>query len=88
MIGEMVDVAVPLIATKHAYVVTERIDGIAGMPNVRDHDSSIYFKLQGDALCVGGYENDPIFVDQVTYHSLGIMSHSLGNMSHSIRMIT
>nr|CAG4644567.1 EOG090X014D [Leptodora kindtii] len=65
MIGEMVDVAVPLIATKHAYVVTERIDGIAGMPNVRDHDSSIYFKLQGDALCVGGYENDPIFVDQI-----------------------
>lgn len=35
------------------------------MPNVRDHDSSIYFKLQGDALCVGGYENDPIFVDDV-----------------------
>lgn len=64
-IGEMVNVAVPLIVTKHAYVLTERIEGIAGMPNVRDHDSSIYLKLQGDALSVGGYENDPIFVDQV-----------------------
>lgn len=64
-IGAMVDVAVPLIVTKHAYVVTEKIDGIAGMPNVRDHDSSIYFKLQGDSLCVGGYENDPIFVDDI-----------------------
>jgi sarcosine dehydrogenase len=61
----MAGVAVPLTVTKHAYVVTERIEGIAGMPNVRDHDSSIYFKLQGDALCVGGYENDPIFIDQV-----------------------
>jgi sarcosine dehydrogenase len=65
LIGAMANVAVPLIATKHAYVVTERIDGIAGMPNVRDHDSSIYLKLQGDALCVGGYENNPEFVDQV-----------------------
>lgn len=65
-IGEMVNVAVPLIVTKHAYVLTERIEGIAGMPNVRDHDSSIYLKLQGDALSVGGYENDPIFVDQVS----------------------
>lgn len=58
-----------------AYVVTEKIEGISGMPNVRDHDSSIYFKLQGDALSVGGYENDPIFIDQVglfffkLYHS-------------------
>jgi len=50
-----------------AYVVTEKIDGISGMPNVRDHDSSIYFKVQGDSLSVGGYENDPIFIDQV-YH--------------------
>lgn len=64
-IGAMVDVAVPLIVTKHAYVVTEKIDGISGMPNVRDHDSSIYFKVQGDSLSVGGYENDPIFIDQI-----------------------
>ena len=64
-IGAMVDVSVPLVVTKHAYVVTEKIDGISGMPNVRDHDSSLYFKLQGDALSFGGYENDPIFIDKV-----------------------
>ena len=61
----MAGVAVPLTVTKHAYVVTERIEGIAGMPNVRDHDSSLYFKTQGDSLSFGGYENDPIFIDQV-----------------------
>ncbi|CAD5122929.1 DgyrCDS11326 [Dimorphilus gyrociliatus] len=64
-VGEMVDVTVPLVAMKHAYVVTEKIEGIRQMPNVRDHDFSVYFKLQGDALCIGGYEPNPHFVDKV-----------------------
>ena len=55
----------PLVAMRHAYVVTERIEGIQNMPNMRDHDASVYLKLQGDALCVGGYEPNPIFIDQV-----------------------
>ena len=64
-IGKMVGVKVPLLAMKHAYVVTERIEGIQNMPNVRDHDSSVYLKLQGDALSVGGYEPNPVFWDKV-----------------------
>lgn len=48
----MAGVKVPLIAMKHAYVVTERIEGIQNMPNVRDHDLSLYLKLQGDTLQV------------------------------------
>lgn len=55
----------PLIALKHAYVVTERIEGVQNLPNVRDHDSSVYLKLQGDALSVGGYESNPVFWDKV-----------------------
>lgn len=51
---------------KHAYVVTEKIPGIENMPNVRDHDASVYLKLQGDALQVGGYEVDPIFIEKVS----------------------
>lgn len=35
------------------------------MPNVRDHDASVYLRLQGDALSVGGYESNPIFWDEV-----------------------
>jgi hypothetical protein len=35
------------------------------MPNVRDHDASIYLRLQGDALSVGGYEANPIFWEEV-----------------------
>ncbi|XP_040078946.1 sarcosine dehydrogenase, mitochondrial [Ixodes scapularis] len=64
-IGEMAGVSVPLVAMKHAYVVTNRIEGIQGMPNVRDHDLSLYLRLQGDALSVGGYEPNPVFIDQL-----------------------
>lgn len=37
----------PLVAMKHAFVVTEAIEGMhPGLPNVRDHDLSIYLKTQ------------------------------------------
>ncbi|XP_051907440.1 sarcosine dehydrogenase, mitochondrial [Hippocampus zosterae] len=65
-LGEMAGVKVPLIAMHHAYVVTERIEGIQNMPNVRDHDASVYLRLQGDALSVGGYEANPIFWEEVS----------------------
>uniref|UniRef100_A0A8C1MLB0 Sarcosine dehydrogenase n=1 Tax=Cyprinus carpio TaxID=7962 RepID=A0A8C1MLB0_CYPCA len=65
-LGEMAGVNVPLIAMHHAYVVTERIEGIQNMPNVRDHDASVYLRLQGDALSVGGYEQNPIFWNDVS----------------------
>uniref|UniRef100_A0A8C8DZB8 Sarcosine dehydrogenase, mitochondrial n=1 Tax=Oryzias sinensis TaxID=183150 RepID=A0A8C8DZB8_9TELE len=64
-LGDMAGVKVPLIAMHHAYVVTERIEGIQNMPNVRDHDASVYLRLQGDALSVGGYEQNPIFWEEV-----------------------
>ncbi|XP_069039360.1 sarcosine dehydrogenase, mitochondrial [Lepisosteus oculatus] len=65
-LGGMAGVNVPLVAMHHAYVVTERIEGIQNMPNVRDHDASVYLRLQGDALSVGGYEPDPIFWNEVS----------------------
>ena len=64
-LGEMAGVAVPLIPMYHAYIVTEKIEGIQNMPNVRDHDASVYLKLQGDGLSVGGYESNPIFWEEV-----------------------
>ncbi|KAF4520494.1 hypothetical protein B566_EDAN004745 [Ephemera danica] len=62
----MVGQHIPLIPMKHAYVVTEEVPGgVRTLPNVRDHDSSVYFRVQGDALCVGGYEPNPIILDSV-----------------------
>ncbi|XP_072816597.1 sarcosine dehydrogenase, mitochondrial isoform X2 [Vicugna pacos] len=65
-VGQMAGVKVPLVAMHHAYVITERIEGIQNMPNVRDHDASVYLRLQGDALSVGGYEANPIFWEEVS----------------------
>ncbi|OQR78471.1 sarcosine dehydrogenase, partial [Tropilaelaps mercedesae] len=64
-VGAMAGAVVPLIPMKHAYVTTERIPGIENTPNVRDHDLSLYFRLSGDALAIGGYERNPIFLDEV-----------------------
>jgi sarcosine dehydrogenase len=45
----------PLLAMKHAFVVTEGIEGMTpALPNVRDHDLSIYLKTQGNAIALGG----------------------------------
>jgi len=77
-IGSLANVKVPLCAMYHAYVVTERIEGIKKMPNVRDHDASVYLKLQGDGLSIGGYEQNPIFWEKVlqycTYSVVSIES--------------
>uniref|UniRef100_A0A7S2WI35 Sarcosine dehydrogenase n=1 Tax=Mucochytrium quahogii TaxID=96639 RepID=A0A7S2WI35_9STRA len=65
-LAEMVDTKIPLLAMKHAFVVTESIPGMhAGLPNVRDHDLSIYLKTQGDAMAIGGYEQNPEFWNNV-----------------------
>eukprot|EP00966_Prymnesium_polylepis_P012354 283681-Prymnesium_polylepis.1 len=58
----MVGAPLPLLAMKHAYIVTEAIDGMhGGLPNVRDHDLSVYLKAQGNGLAIGGYESNPEF---------------------------
>ena len=64
-LAAMCGVNAPIITLKHAYIVTERIEGIENMPNVRDHDASVYLRLQGDALSIGGYEPNPIFCEVI-----------------------
>lgn len=58
-------ISLPLIPMKHSYVISEPIDGIYGMPNVRDHDASVYLRIQGSSLMMGGYEENPIILDRV-----------------------
>eukprot|EP00397_Hematodinium_sp_SG-2012_P003570 GEMP01003578.1.p1 GENE.GEMP01003578.1~~GEMP01003578.1.p1 ORF type:complete len:834 (+),score=156.71 GEMP01003578.1:93-2594(+) len=64
-LGAMVGVEVPLIAMRHAYVVTEPIPGLGFVPNIRDHDLSVYMKYQGQSLAIGGYEPNPMFIDDM-----------------------
>ena len=65
-----VGIEIPLIGYQHAYVTTDRIPGIENMPNIRDHDASVYLKLQGDALHIGGYEHNPVLIEGVKIISL------------------
>lgn len=58
-IANMLNLDIPLVPMKHAYVVTESMDKVKGVPNVRDHDFSIYFRIQGESICMGGYEKNP-----------------------------
>lgn len=85
-VSEMAGAPLPLLAMKHAYVVTESrargarggargrrlftpvsreqepLEGMhGGLPNVRDHDLSVYLKAQGSAMAIGGYETNPEF---------------------------
>lgn len=53
----------PFTTLKHSYIVTETIPHLKRWPNVRDHDYSIYFRVQGQSLIVGGYEINPTVVD-------------------------
>lgn len=62
---EPIGCTLPLIPMKHAYIVTEPIDGVQRMPNLRDHDGSIYFRIRGSSIEMGGYERNPILLDDV-----------------------
>ncbi|KAK0090478.1 hypothetical protein PV325_013384 [Microctonus aethiopoides] len=61
-IAKMAGLDIPIIPMKHAYVVTEPIEGVQNLPNIRDHDFSIYIKSQGSSLAIGGYEPNPIIL--------------------------
>lgn len=55
-LSNSVGAPLPLLAMKHAYVVTGDLASHGmhgGLPNVRDHDLSIYLKAQGNALAIG-----------------------------------
>lgn len=59
-VGAMAGVNLPLLAYKHAYVVTEPIDGLEGLPSIRDYNAAVYMKTSGNSMHIGGYELDPL----------------------------
>ncbi|XP_076755351.1 sarcosine dehydrogenase, mitochondrial-like [Xylocopa sonorina] len=58
-IANMIDVNIPLTPIKHAYIVTEPIEGLQMLPNIRDGDTSLYFRIQGSSMFIGAYEQNP-----------------------------
>lgn len=62
-VGQLAGVSVPLRPMKHAYIVTEAIQGAHGLPSLRHNDAGFYVRTQGDSLMIGGYENNPVFCE-------------------------
>ena len=59
-VGALAGVSVPLQPVKHQYIMTEKIDGLAGdAPTIRDPDRRTYFKEEVGGLVMGGYEPNP-----------------------------
>ncbi|XP_066595213.1 sarcosine dehydrogenase, mitochondrial [Prorops nasuta] len=59
---EKIGLKIPLVPMKHAYVVTEPVDGMPKLPNVRDPDINLYFRVLGGSIGIGGYEPNPIIL--------------------------
>lgn len=66
-VARMVGLELPLVPMKHAYVVSESMPGVKGLPNIRDHDASVYFRIQGESICMGGYEKNPELLKEVRF---------------------
>ncbi len=62
-IGHMVSMSIPLIPMQHQYVITGPLAELArdsSVPNLRDPDKLVYFRQEGQAMVLGGYERDPL----------------------------
>lgn len=71
--ARLADLSLPLCALKHAYVVTESMPDVEGLPNIRDGDSSIYIRINKDNMFVGGFENNPVILNQVSCSNIEIL---------------
>jgi 4-methylaminobutanoate oxidase (formaldehyde-forming) len=59
-IARLAGVSVPIIPMAHQYLFTDTIEGVhAGLPQLRDPDSLVYFREDLGGLLFGGYERDP-----------------------------
>ncbi len=62
-VGRMAGTPLPIVPLEHEFLVTDRIEAVAGLPReipvVRDPDRSFYVRAEGDGLIVGPFEPEP-----------------------------
>ncbi len=64
LLGEMVDLTVPLVPMAHQYAKTTALaSGRVGGPILRHQDADLYFRGHGDRLGIGAYGHDPMPID-------------------------
>lgn len=69
-VANMVKMDIPLTPIKHAYIVTKPMEGLQHLPNIRDPDTSLYFRIQGSSMLIGGYEQNPVLLESVSLHEI------------------
>ncbi|XP_068968504.1 sarcosine dehydrogenase, mitochondrial isoform X2 [Bombus flavifrons] len=67
-VANMINMNIPLTPIKHAYIVTEPIKGLQNVPNIKDPDTSLYYRIQGSSIAIGGYEQNPIVLPSAPEH--------------------
>ncbi|XP_060812640.1 sarcosine dehydrogenase, mitochondrial [Bombus pascuorum] len=67
-VANMINMNIPLTPIKHAYIVTEPIKGLQNLPNIKDPDTSVYYRIQGSSIAIGGYEQNPIVLSSAPEH--------------------
>lgn len=73
--ARLAGLTLPLCALKHSYVVSESLPAIQGLPNIRDGDSSIYIRIYKDNMFVGGFEKNPVILEEVGNEIVGCLDH-------------
>ncbi|PSP84835.1 glycine cleavage system protein T [Halobacteriales archaeon QS_1_68_17] len=69
LVGEMVDVDVPLVPCEHQYVVTEALPELAGAttetesPGIRHQEASLYVHQHGEGIGIGSYDHRARLLD-------------------------
>ncbi len=65
VVGEMTGIRVPVVPTRHQLYITRPIAGVeAEQPIVRVLDVNVYVRPERGGLMLGGYEPDPLQVDE------------------------
>ncbi|KAL1506279.1 hypothetical protein ABEB36_005671 [Hypothenemus hampei] len=64
-VANMVGIEIPTTPIKHCYVITNNVEGAKDCTSIRCHDSSLYFRPQGDSILFGGYEANPDILKEV-----------------------
>jgi 4-methylaminobutanoate oxidase (formaldehyde-forming) len=58
-IGKLVGLNLPVVPMAHLYLITKPVEGLAGVPNLRDPDLLVYWREEVGGFITGGYERQP-----------------------------
>ena len=54
-VAALAGITVPIVPMAHQYLITKSVPGVTDdLPQLRDPDSLVYFRREGDGLVLGG----------------------------------